>query len=408
MINVDNNDTLNIMPWKIRLEASSFCQLRCPSCPNTTKAIHPVVGSGFLKLSDFQKIIDENPWLKEIELSNYGEIFLNPELLEIIKYAYKRDVALKADSGVNLNNVRESVLEGLVKYRFRSMTCSIDGASDETYKVYRVKGNFETVITNIKKINLFKQKYQSEYPRLNWQFVIFGHNEHEIPLARKLASELDMNFYLKLTYDDKFSPVRDQEYIRKLVGAASREEYKQKYGVEYLHETCHELWDNPQINWDGKVLGCCRNSRGDFGGNAFKDGLLESINNDKIKYARDMLLGHKVARDDIPCTTCSVYMTMKAKGNWLIRPPLSPGEFEHEYDLEKLQIITPRKRDFKMLVTPKFIGHYCENVFEDFISDLLMLRSWIKNKAHSRTMWVKKVIKNRINMRKIETRNNAT
>ena len=84
---------------------------------------------------------------------------------------------------MNINNVQKDVLEGLVKYRLRSMTCSIDGASNETYKTYRVKGNFETVIENIRKINFFKQKYQSEYPRLTWQFIVFGHNEHEIPLA---------------------------------------------------------------------------------------------------------------------------------------------------------------------------------------------------------------------------------
>lgn len=91
-----------IKPKKICLEASSFCQLRCPSCPTASKAIHPAVGSGFLKLRDFQRLLDESPWLNEIELSNYGEIFLNPDLLGIIEYAYKRNVALRADNGVNL------------------------------------------------------------------------------------------------------------------------------------------------------------------------------------------------------------------------------------------------------------------------------------------------------------------
>ena len=306
-----------VKPLKIRLEASSFCQLRCPSCPTTSKTIHPAVGSGFLGLRDFQTLLVESPWLKEIELSNYGEIFLNPDLLEIIKFACERNVALKADNGANLNNVKENVLEGLVKHKFRSITCSIDGASNETYKVYRVKGNFETVIENIRKINLFKQKFQSEYPLLKWQFVVFGHNEHEIPLARKLASELNMKFFLKLSWDPQFSQVRDQEFVRKEIGAASREEFKQKHGVDYMQEICRQLWEQPQINWDGKVLGCCRNFWGDFGGNAFRDGLLKSLNNEHIRYARDMLLGKKVARENIPCTTCSIYLGMKADGKWL-------------------------------------------------------------------------------------------
>ena len=308
-----------IRPIKIGLEASSFCQLKCPSCPTTSKAIDPAIGSGFLKPSDFEKLLDSSPWVNEIELSNYGEIFLNPDLLKITKIAFDRNVALKADNGVNLNNVKESVLEGLVKYQFRSLTCSIDGARDETYKIYRVKGNFQTVIENIRKINHFKQTHRSKYPLLNWQFVVFGHNEHEIPLARKLASELGMTFRLKLSWDSQFAPVRDPELIRNEIGAASREEFKSRHDVDYMQGICHQLWDQPQINWNGKVLGGCRNFWGDFGGNAFKVGLFESLINNKIEYARQMLVGKKAAREDIPCTTCNIYLGMKADEKWLRR-----------------------------------------------------------------------------------------
>ena len=98
------------------------------------------MGSGFLRFEHFRALLDENPQLQEIELANYGEIFLNPELLQIMTLAHERDVCLTADVGANLNDVRDEVLEGLVKYRVRSMTCSIDGASQETYGRYRVRG----------------------------------------------------------------------------------------------------------------------------------------------------------------------------------------------------------------------------------------------------------------------------
>ncbi len=270
-------------------------------------------------MSNFQKLLDENPWIAEIELSNYGEIFLNPDLLEIIEYAYERKITLTADNGVNFNNVRIEVLEGLVKYKFRRITVSIDGASNKTYKQYRIGGNYDVVIENIKKVNLFKQQYQSKYPLLSWQFVIFGHNEHELLTARKLANELNMYFYTKLSWDAKFSPVQNQEVIRKELGAVSRGEYKEKYGVDYAQGICRQLWEQPQINWDGKVLGCCRNFWGDFGGNVFTDGLLESLNNEKINYAKDMLMGRQGARDDIPCATCGIYLDMKREGHWLKR-----------------------------------------------------------------------------------------
>lgn len=274
-----------------------------------------------MKLSDFRKLLDENPWIREIELSNYGEIFLNPELSAIMREAFDRDVRLYADNGVNLNRVNECLLEDLVRFKFQSMACSIDGASCETYRVYRVGGNFETVIENIKTINRLKEKHRSKYPYLLWQFVVFGHNEHEIPTARKLARELGMDFRLKLSWDMNFSPVRDRQFVMKQFGlrAATRKEFKQVYGVDYCQPYCNELWDLPQVNWNGELLGCSRNFWGDFGGNAFESGLVNVLNDEKIEYARDMLVGKRAARADIPCTTCEIYMGMKRNQRWLKR-----------------------------------------------------------------------------------------
>src|SRR6185369_4369272 len=156
----------------------------------------------------------------------------------------------------NLNHVKDEVLEGLVKHRVRIMTCSIDGASPDTYQTYRVRGDFDTVIRNIEKINSYKRRYQSELPHLVWQFVVFGHNEHEIPLAREMAARLAMEFRTKLTWDDKFSPIRDKEFVRAQTGtqAVTREEFERQHGHKYANGICHQLWDDPQINWDGRVL----------------------------------------------------------------------------------------------------------------------------------------------------------
>lgn len=317
-----------IKPDTIRLETSSICQLRCPSCPNTSGKTLPVVGRGFLKLNNFQKILNDNPWVIRVELANLGEIFLNPDLLEIIKHAYKRGVILTAATGANLNNVKEDVLEGLVKYKFRTLSCSIDGASNKIYKQYRVKGNYDTVIENIKKINFFKKKYQSKYPELRWNFIIFNHNEHEIPIAEELADELNMDFNLRAPWNSDFASLRHKTFIRLIrekAAAASREEHigilrnliSQRYGVHYLQRICHQMWDRPQINWDGKILGCCCNSSKEFGGNAFTDGLIKSFNSETMTYARDMLLGIQNRRRDIPCSTCPVYLNMEKSKKYI-------------------------------------------------------------------------------------------
>jgi len=71
---------------------------------------------------------------------------------------------LTLNNGVNLNNAKDEALEGLVKYSVRGVSCSIDGASPETYRKYRVRGDFNSVIANIERINYYKQVYGTEFP----------------------------------------------------------------------------------------------------------------------------------------------------------------------------------------------------------------------------------------------------
>jgi len=305
--------TKRIKPSILTIEANASCQLRCPTCPTTSKGYPPMVGSGYLKFVDFKNLIDRNPQIKEVSFDNRGEMFLNKDLLQIIEYGAQKSIKMFANGGVNLNHVDDGVLEGLVKYRFRSLLCSIDGASPETYRIYRVRGDFHRVMEHIRQINELKLHYRSPYPVLGWQFVVFGHNEHEIRLAKEMAKKLNMQFSPKMSWDSKYSPIRDKEFVMAETGwpVVTREEFEETMGKNYMRDVCLPLWNSPRVNWDGKIMGCCWNSWGDFGGNAFHDGLVSAINNEKITLAREMLLGKRGPIDGIPCTTCDMYMKIK-------------------------------------------------------------------------------------------------
>lgn len=311
-----------LRPKRLRLEASTHCQLKCPICETATGELYKTVAKGFLRFDNFKQIIDENDWVEEIELSNFGEIFLNPQLKGILRYAHEKGVALYASNGVNLNTVREDVLDAVVRYQMRHMRCSIDGATHETYALYRVRGQLDTVLANIRRINELKAQYGSEYPRLTWQFVVFGHNEHEIDQARAMAAELGMEFDAKLNWDETYSPVKDKERARRAVaaGVSSRSEYRETYGADYMEKVCHQLWDAPQLNFDGTVWGCCRNNWQAFEGNAFEDGLEATLNSDQMTHARAMITGKAPAREDVPCTSCRIYKNFRKSGNYLKRP----------------------------------------------------------------------------------------
>jgi MoaA/NifB/PqqE/SkfB family radical SAM enzyme len=319
-------------PHSVALDLSTACQLKCPSCPTATGAIAKSIGAGFVTLADFKRFLHEHPWVSDIELSNWGEVFLNPDLEQILRYAYRRHVVLRIDNGANLDRVPDRVLEALVKYKLRNLSCSIDGASQEVYSVYRVRGHFDRVIAHLRQINHFKKKYRSPYPALRWQFVAFGHNQHEIGKAREMARELGMDFYLKLSWDDlyttPFSPVTDRTAIEREsgLGVADRRAYEARFGRSYVAATCHQLWLRPRINFDGRLLGCSINHWDDFG-NVFAAGLESVLAGDKMQQTKAVLMGLRDADKDSPCLRCQVYASRRRLDAWitpdeLIVPPV--------------------------------------------------------------------------------------
>ncbi len=314
----------NDLPKTVRLEACSLCQLNCPEC--TTRKLEkqaPKDWLGYLKFKDFKKFVDENDFIKEIELSNNGEIFLNPELDEIIKYAYEKGIWLRAGNGVNLNTVSETTLENLVKYKFKRMTVSLDAATSETYKIYRRGGDFNKVIDNIKKINYFKKKYNSEFPVLHYQFILFGHNEHEIELAKKKAKELNMRMRFRRNNSIEYSPIKNKELVEKQTGLKIYDEknkmieklFSIKKGRLYA---CYTLFYSPQIDYNGDLLGCCQIFLENLGINVFKEGLLNALNSQNVIYTKHMLTDLSIpVKQNLPCAKCSKYRFLKRRGKGL-------------------------------------------------------------------------------------------
>ncbi len=298
--------TKDELPKIIRLEACSLCQLNCPVCAmRILDKDAPKDYFGYVKFKDFKKLVDDNNF-EEIGLASRGEIFLNPELDEIIKYANLRGIRLTADTGVNFNDVSETTLENLVKYQFRSLTIAIDGATPEVYKIYRRGGDLNKVFHNIERINYYKKKYDSKFPKLTYQFILFGHNEHEIDLAKKKAKELKMKIKFVRNWTPWYSPIRDVKTVEKKTGLNLSK------NVHISYYPCKKWFELPQIDYNGNLLGCRFIVFEDMGINVFKDGFLKALNSKKMIYARHRVTNFSIMpKRGTPCTNCLDYQFMK-------------------------------------------------------------------------------------------------
>ncbi len=294
-------------PTSIRIDASTVCQLRCEGC-GFQKAGHRGLGGGFLTADKFRELLDSNPQIRRVELSNYGEIFLNPELIDIMRCAFEKGVALEAAMGVNFNTVSDEQLQALVDYRFSFISISIDGASQAAYAQYRIGGDFNRVIANIRRLQEIKELKGKKYPELQWQYVINEHNELEVGKAKEMARELNIPIVFKLNFMPSYQPT-NREYLSRETGldCLTRAEWLDKHHEPYLSEDCLQMFDDPQFNWDGKLLGCCRVEHDAYGTNLFEDGLVGSLQSPRFVLAKELLLQRNPSPrkyKDLPCWSC--------------------------------------------------------------------------------------------------------
>ena len=294
-----------IVPAKVRIDASTLCNLKCKSCQYHTPGPDIILGKGYLKHGDFAQFVETHPYVSSVELANKGEIFLNPELPNIIRCAYDHGVTLTANSGTNFNYVSDEALEALVVYQFSSLTIAFDCSSPQTYSKYRHNGDFEYVIENVRRLNRMKAKHQSAKPELIYQFILMEHNEHEVSAAKAFAQELDMKISFKLTWEAGYTPA-NPERLKQETGLSelSREAFFERHRYPYTAYICTQMWQMPAINYDGRIFGCCINTRHAYEGNAFTDGLERVLHTPSY-------LNAKKTQTGLPCSKCSL-----APHNW--------------------------------------------------------------------------------------------
>lgn len=301
---------IKLFPKSVCLEACTLCQLNCTYCYMRT-GDYGSMGKGYLKYEDFSRFIVENPHIEHVELSNNGEVFLNPDLKKILLLAREKGIDITIGHGTNFNTVEDEILELLVKTQVPFINVSIDGASQEVYSYYRRNGNFNKVISNIKKLNAYKKKYNSHYPVLKWQYILMPHNECDVEKASIMAKELNMNIFYKYEcIKGEYEP-ENREKLEEITGLKyfSKKEYDNNNKLPYGYHMCYDTLFSPQINYDGRLLGCCMLWDEDFGINVFERGFIESLNSDRYLKMIHLLLGiqqsfENVAKEEIPCLHC--------------------------------------------------------------------------------------------------------
>lgn len=242
-------------PLSLFIEPTNICNLKCPLCPTGNNSTPK--GKGYMKFEDYKKIIDAlGPTAFSVTLWNYGEPSLNKDFIRMIKYAKAAGLKVITSTNGFVFKKKENIQE-LLDSGLDELILAVDGASEETYKQYRINGNFTELIQGAKALADAKKVQGKYFPYLSMQFIIMKSNEHEVEEIQKLAKEVGVDeLILKTVYlwndakmAEKYLP-QNKKFSRYLTD----EGVKCKTSIR---PGCDGLWIGVNINYDGMVVPCC-------------------------------------------------------------------------------------------------------------------------------------------------------
>ncbi|MCC6681222.1 MAG: SPASM domain-containing protein [Phycisphaeraceae bacterium] len=331
-------------PYKMKIESTNICNTHCQLCPTGIGLQGRPKGK--MSYENFTALIDRfQGHLVALDLSMWGDPLIVPDIYRMIRYAHQRGIWTYISSNLHAfkpDAVREdgkTQAELLVESGLDLMTCSLHGATQQTYEMYQPGKRFDEAVEKIRRIIDTRDRLGSSSPQLQLNFVVMKQNEHEIEAFRKLAASLGCKPIFSMPSANVRFAAKDKNLIS-LGLADDVVEQKQKdmlnrwlpsdpnYRLSsydqmlegtyrsaryngYKEHFCDWLWRQIVINWDGNVSTCCGSFEpGEDMGNVFQQSLGRIWNGKKYRMARRSFrrtLTDEQAENN-GCATCPGFM----------------------------------------------------------------------------------------------------
>jgi hypothetical protein len=220
---------------RLFVEPTVLCNLDCyKSVCNSQSGIVGTRDHSMMSFDCFKRISDETgSGLVRLDFFNYGESFVNPQAVEMLEYFKSRYPDVYVYLSTNGLMLDDDKIHRLVKAGIDEITFSVDGADQETYSRYRVKGDFETVKRNMELCVKTRNKFGREIPFINWRYILFSWNDSDAHMqkARECAESLGID---RLTWEITDHPP-DAVSARFQIGTDDWKRYR------------HEIWDTSNL-----------------------------------------------------------------------------------------------------------------------------------------------------------------
>ena len=178
-------------PFDLTVDCATLCQLHCPYCAVGNGAIRRKPSLMDAALHE-RLAADVAPDLFLAWYFSAGEPLLHPRLHEHLARTAGEEAftVVSTNLSVPLTPARQ---EALLRSGLGMLSASVDGASAATYAQYRRGGDFGLVTDNLAALARRKREMGLQFPLLEWRFLLFAHNQHEVDTARAMAADMGLD-----------------------------------------------------------------------------------------------------------------------------------------------------------------------------------------------------------------------
>ncbi len=264
-------------PLKLHIEPTSFCNLRCPMCPQSVGANER---NGFMTMDLFHKIIDEaKDFVGEANLFFRGESLMHQDIYDMIDVCERAGIAAHINTNATL--LRDEKIELLLDAAPSKLTISFDSGEPEQYEVMRKGAAFDRTLERVLRLLEAKKRRGSNGPYVVMQVIQLWDSSFPKGAAPVIPDHFRQRFD-GLPVDEW-----DTFWAHGWAGQLESSDFysARPHGPNYY--PCNWLWKSMAVYWDGTVPSCCA----DFGedqimGNLAEQSLLDIWNSPAYRAIR--------------------------------------------------------------------------------------------------------------------------
>ncbi len=250
------------LPSLVKIDISPLCSLACSHCLHADPAGRDrplLTAQRFEKrhrmtLPQYRGIIDQlRGHAVAVSLFYYGDPLSHPDLDAMIAYARMAGLAVHVTTHFSYR-MSDARIASLVEGGLSHLTVDVDGATQESYGVTRLRGKLDLVLHNLSRVVAHRNAHGLRQPFVEVQHLQFAHHPPgEIDRVAKIARDIGADNFV--TYEGlRHTPDGDLwNVVDELDAPAEPPQARPTSGLP----RCAWPFTSTVIRYDGAVIPCC-------------------------------------------------------------------------------------------------------------------------------------------------------